>query len=162
EIVLLLGKIGPRSKPAIESLTELLDEKASDGMREAVISTLGKIGHGAGSTIDRLIDLLPSSRPAVAVQTVRSIGMIGHVDDRVRSTLVDVWRSSTHAQTIQIEVAIALCKLGVRVRGLVASLTNAVVADQDADIRKSAAMALAWCSSNETDVVPGLLRTAQS
>src|SRR5262249_53575408 len=83
EIVLLLGKIRPRSNPAIASLVELLHEKNPDGIREAVVATLGKIGRGAGSTVDRLIDLLSSCRPAVAIQTVRSIGCIGHVDDRV-------------------------------------------------------------------------------
>src|SRR5262249_2163114 len=60
EIVLLLGKIGPRSKPAIASLVELLHEKNPDGIREAVVATLGKIGRGAGSTVDRLLDLLSS------------------------------------------------------------------------------------------------------
>jgi HEAT repeat protein len=162
EIVLLLGKIGPRSKPAISKLVELLDDKNPDGTREAVIATLGKIGRGASSTVDRLLDVLSSCRPAVAVQTVRSIGNIGHVDDRVRTTLIDLWRSSNQAQTLEVEVAITLCKLGISVSGLVGALTHAVVANQDASIRKSAATALAWCSSNEIDVVPGLLRAAQS
>src|SRR5262249_44145448 len=162
EIVLLLGKIGPRSKPAIASLVELLHEKNPDGIREAVVATLGKIGRGAGSTVDRLLDLLSSCRPGVAIQSVRSIGNIGHVDDRVRSTLIELWRSSSQAQTVQVEVAVALCKLGISVPGLVGALTSAVVANQDVGIRKSAAVALAWCGSREIDVVPGLLRAAQS
>src|SRR5262249_3159123 len=141
---------------------ELLHEKNPDVIREPVVATLGKIGRGAGLTVDRLIDVLASCRPALAIQTVRSIGNIGHVDDRVHTTLVELWRSSGQAQTLQVEVGIALCKLGISVGGLVAALTSAVVANQDAGIRKSATMALAWCDPSEIDVVPGLLRAAQS
>jgi HEAT repeat protein len=162
EIVLLLGKIGPRSKPALSNLTELLNEKNPEAIRETVVVTLGKIGRAAGSTVDQLIDLLSSCRPAVVVQIVRSIGNIAHVDNRVRMTLVGLWQSPTQAQMIQAEAGITLCKLGIGVPGLVASLTRVVVAHQETGIRQSAAMALAWCGSEEIDVVPGLLRAAQS
>jgi HEAT repeat protein len=162
EIVVILGKIGPRSKSAVAVLSELLSDKNPDVIREAVVVTLGKIGRAASSAVDRLVELSSSSRPALSIQTIRSIGSIGHLDERVRTTLVDLWRSSTQTPAVQVEVAIAVCKLGVRVPGLVASLTAAVVANQDAGIRKSAALALGWCDPNESDVVPGLLRAANA
>src|SRR5690349_16076613 len=137
EIVTVLGNIGPRSEPAIPTLIELLHEKNPDGVREVVAAALGKIGGKNAATVDALIDLLTSCRPALAIHCVRAIGNIGYADERVRTTLADLWRSSTQSQNVQAEVAIALCKLNIPVPGLVRALTGAVVANQDADVRKS-------------------------
>jgi HEAT repeat protein len=56
-----------------------------------------------------------------------------------------------------MHVAVALCKLRIGAERLLEFLTNVLVANGDASLRKSAAAALAWCGKREADVVPALL-----
>src|ERR1700735_646289 len=47
ETITILGKIGPRSNPAVNQLVELLKEELPDAIREAAARALGKIGKHA-------------------------------------------------------------------------------------------------------------------
>src|SRR6266568_3537022 len=44
EVLTILGSLGPRSKPVIPQLIELLKEGVPDAVREAAATALGKIG----------------------------------------------------------------------------------------------------------------------
>src|SRR5207248_2318008 len=95
--------------------------------------------------------------PALSAQAVRALGNIGCADDRVRSALVGLWPAALRLHAGRAEVAIALCKLRLAGGDVLLTITAALVANQDTSLRKAAAEALAWCSKNETDVVPALL-----
>ena len=84
----------------------------------------------------------------------RALGEIGRAGDEVRSALVGAWiLPSDHLKN---QASIALCQLGFDVPGLLANLTNTLVSNRDAALRKMAAEALGWCSKNDAGVVPAL------
>src|SRR6516165_2571878 len=131
EVVTILGNIGPRSEPTIPILIELLDEGNSDGIRQAAVVALGKIG-GEG-------------RPA---------------DQKVRAALINLWQSPGNTREGRVRIGKILCKLRIDVNGLLRFLASILVADQDASERIVAAEALAWCNKNEPEVAPALLCAA--
>jgi HEAT repeat protein len=162
EVATILGNMGPRSKPALPQLIELLHEDVPGSLREAAVTALGKIGKEASVAVDQLVQLVANSRPALSVQAVRALGNIGCADDGVRSVLVNLWLSPLQPQSGKAQVAIALCRLHISAHNLFGTLTRTLVEHQDADLRKAAAEALAWCSKDDTDVVPALLTASLS
>jgi HEAT repeat protein len=162
ELVTILGNMGPRSETAIPQLIELLKEGNPDGLREAAATALGKMGRAARVAVDPLIDLLSHCQATLASQAVRALGDIGCADQRVRSTLVNLWLSPTLSQTCQVQVAIALCKLKNDAGDLLRVLTSTLMANQDPSLRQLAAEGLSWCSKDEVDVVPALLTSARN
>jgi HEAT repeat protein len=159
EIALVLGSMGPRSEAAIPQLRELLQESVPHGIREAAAGALGKIGKKSRSAVDELIVLLSTGRPTLVVEGVRALGHIGCADERVSAALVDLWVSPKSA-SVQLEVASALCKLKIQAAGLLRVLTTTLVTSREVPHRKAAALALAWCSKTDPDVVPALLTAA--
>ena len=162
EVATILGNMGTRSKSALPQLMELLHEGVPDPVREAAVTALGKIGKEARVAVDQLVQLLANARPALSAQAIRALGNIGCADGRVRSVLVNLWLSPLQLQSGKAQVAIALCKLHIAAQNLLGTVTRTLVANQDACLRKAAAEALAWCSKNETDVVPALLTASLS
>src|SRR4029077_17473979 len=55
EISIILGNMGPRSQSAVPQLVEFLNPEVPDSIREAVATTLGKIGRDAKSAVEPLI-----------------------------------------------------------------------------------------------------------
>jgi HEAT repeat protein len=162
EVATILGNMGTRSKSALPQLIELLREGVPDPVRQAAVTALGKIGKEARVAVDQLVQLLANSRPALSSQAIHALGSIGCADDGVRSVLVDLWLSPLQLQSGKAQVALALCKLHIAAQNLLGTVTRTLMADQDACLRKAAAEALAWCSKNETDVVPALLTASLS
>jgi HEAT repeat protein len=160
DAVVVLGRIGARSESAVPLLTELLSQGTPDAIREAAATALGRIGKGAHGAIDELCALLTNHRPALVIHAVRALGDIGSADRRVRAALLELWQPTSPAQKVQIQLALALCKLKIDAQGLVRYLTTTLMSAQDATLRKAAAEALAWCGKNEPDVVPALLAAA--
>jgi HEAT repeat protein len=159
-VVTILGKVGRRSESAIPQLVELLQAGNADGIREAAAIALGKIGTAAGIAVCHLLGVVSDCRTTLAVKAVRAVADIGCADQRVRSTLTNLWTSGALTRETQVHVGFALCKLGLKAEGLVRSLTSTLGANPDPDLRKSAAEALARCSMNEADVVPTLVTAA--
>jgi len=157
EVVAILGNIGPRSEAALPQLVDLLADGVPDGIREATATAMGKIGKEARVGIDQLIQILQSNcRIALADRVARALGDIGCADHRVKTALTSLWLHPVHSQSNQIQVAIALCKLGIEAQGLLKTMTATLVSNRDSSLRKSAAEALAWCSKTDLDVVPAL------
>ncbi|MCI0638782.1 MAG: HEAT repeat domain-containing protein [Gemmataceae bacterium] len=156
EIAAILGNIGQRSKSAVPQLIELLHEGIPDSVRETAAMALGNVGGKARDAVDPLLALC-ESHTSLAVHAVRALGGIGCADQRVRTTLVNLWQSAFPTQNGQVQIAIALCKLRINAQGLLEFLTKNLVSGQDDGLRKSAAQALAWCNKNDPDVVPALL-----
>jgi HEAT repeat protein len=154
--------MGPLSKSAVPQLIDWLAEGVPDLVREAAASALGKIGKAARAAVDRLVQLLADSRPALSAQAARALGGIGCADSRVRSGLVHRWRSPLQLRSDDAQVAIALCKLHIAAPNLLGAVTRTLVVSDEVRLRKAAAEALAWCGKNETDVVPALLTAALS
>ena len=61
---------------------------------------------------------------------------------------------------LNLEVALALCKLGIEAAGLLQILTHTLVTSREMPHRKVAAQALAWCGKTAPDVAPALLTAA--
>ena len=162
EAATILGNMGPLSKSAVPQLIDWLAEGVPDLVREAAATALGKIGKAARAAVDRLVQLLADSRPALAAQAARALGGIGCADSRVRSGLVQRWRSPLQLRSDDAQVAIALCKLHIAAPNLLGAVTRTLVVSEEVRLRKAAAEALAWCGKNETDVVPALLTAALS
>lgn len=134
EVMIILGNLGARSEPAIPQIIELLQEGNPDGIRDAAAAALGTIG--------------------------RALSDRGCANERVRTVLSELWVSPSRSRIGCLQLAMALCKLKIEATGLLRFLTSTLVANQDVAHRKSAAEALAWCESNEPDVVPALLTAA--
>jgi HEAT repeat protein len=162
EVVTILGNMGTRSKSAVPQLIELLHEGVPDPVRQAAVTALGKIGKEARVAVDQLVQLLADSRPSLSAQAIHALGNIGCANDRVRSVLVNLWLSPLQLQSGKAQVAIALCKLHIAAQNLLGTVTTTLVTNQDACLRRAAAEALAWCSKNDTDVVPALLTASLS
>ena len=162
EVATILGNMGTRSKSALPELIELLHEGVPDPVRQAAVIALGKIGKEARVAVDQLVQLLANSRPPLSSQAIHALGNIGCADDRVRSVLVDLWFSPLQLQSGKAQVALALCKLRIAAQNVLGTVTGTLTANQDACLRKAAAEALAWCSKNETNVVPALLAASLS
>ena len=162
DVATILGNLGSRSKSALPELMELLHEGVPTPVRQAAVTALGKIGKEASVAVDQLVQLLANSRPPLSSQAIHALGNIGCADDRVCSVLVNLWLSPLQLQSGKAQVAIALCKLHIAAPNLLGTAIGTLVANQDAGLRKAAAEALAWCSQNETDVVPALFAASVS
>jgi HEAT repeat protein len=160
EIAIVLGNIGPRAKAAVPHLIEWLTDAYPNPVREASAGALGKMGREARGAVAGLIQVLGSGRSALILQAVRALGSIGCADQRVKAALTDCWLQPLPSQQLQVQVGIALCKLGIDAKGLKRSLANALIVNQEASIRKAACEALSWCGENDSDVVPALLLAA--
>jgi HEAT repeat protein len=160
EVATILGKMGPRSEPAIPQLVELLEEGTPDAICEAAATALGKIGKEARVAVDPLIGLLANRRPSIALHAIRALGDIGCADQRVKNALINLWLAPGQTQKSQIELAIALCKLKINAPGLQKYLAATLVSHPDSALRKLAAEALSRCDKDEADVVPALLTSA--
>jgi HEAT repeat protein len=160
DILAVLGKIGPLAAPAIPQLIELLADGNADGIREAAAAALGRMGRDARAALDPLIEILPRCRPTLAVQVIRSIAAIDCEDERTRTALTDLWYSPALPQNTQVQVAIALCQLGLDFGGVVKFLIGTATGNPEAPMRRATVAALACCNRNETDVVPALMRAA--
>jgi hypothetical protein len=159
EVAAILGNMAPRSKPVVPQLIQLLVEGVPDPIRESVAIALGKFGREARGAVEPLLEL--SNGPAsLALQAIRAVGDIGCADHRVRSALVARWSSSPHSQEGRVQLATALCKLGIFAEGLLEYLTNNVIASSHDSLRSSAAVALGLCAKGDRDVVPSLLLTS--
>ncbi|MBM3996246.1 MAG: hypothetical protein FJ303_19150 [Planctomycetes bacterium] len=157
EIVTTLGNIGPRSSPALPQLVDLLVDGVPDGIREATATALGKIGKESRVAIDALIRIVSAHcRIALADRIVRALGDIGCSDQRVRAVLTSLWQFPIHSQSNQVQVAIAMCKLGFSAPGVLKFLTATLVSSRDSTLRKYAIEALSNCNRTEIDVVPAL------
>jgi len=159
EIALILGSMGTRSEAAIPQLRDMLRESVPHGIREAAAAALGRIGKKARPAVDELIQLLSTGRPTLVIEGVRALGSIGCADERVSAALLDFWLAPKSA-TVQMEVALCLCKLKIEAAGLLRVLTTTLVTSREVPLRKAAAHALAWCSKTDADVVPALLMAA--
>ncbi|MFL5342447.1 MAG: HEAT repeat domain-containing protein [Gemmataceae bacterium] len=162
QVVAILDKLGSRAAPVVPQLIELLQAAHPIGTREAAAAALGRIGPEAGRAVDPLIELVSGDRASLVVRAVRALGDIGDGSDRVRAALIGLWQSPSQTPGLNAELAAAMCKLGIDAPGLVRFLTNALAANAEVTVRKLAAEALAWRNSEETDVVPALLRAAVS
>ena len=104
---------------------------------------------------------VPHFREELEALQSRLLEMGGLAEERVRAALVGLWQSPLHSQSGKAQVAIALCKLGLATQDLIGTVAKALVGDQDASNRKSAAEALTWCNKTAIDVVPALASSAQ-
>jgi HEAT repeat protein len=157
DVAAILGNLRGKSRSAVPQLIELLSKGIPDHVRETAAAALGKIGKDARTAAGPLVEVLASARPALSVQAIRALGDIGCADDEVRSALLDLWLSPVQSQGGKAQVAVALCKLHITTPNLLATMTAALVGNQEAALRKAAAEALAWCGKEESDVVPALL-----
>jgi HEAT repeat protein len=162
DIATILGRIGARSKPALPQLLELLENGVTHQVREAAVTALGRIGKPARIALEGLLPLVDHARATLSILVVRAIGNIGCDDQRVRSCLLGLWSSPTYTETGKAQVAIALCKLQIDAKNLLATLTNNLMSHQEMISRKAAAEALAGCSKNALDVVSALLAASTS
>src|ERR1700676_4858339 len=100
DAVIILGKIGAPSEPAIPLLTELLQQGTPDGIREAAATALGKIGKASRGAVDQLVGLLSNHRATLVVQAIRALSEIGCADQRVKTALTGLWQPTSPAQKV--------------------------------------------------------------
>jgi HEAT repeat protein len=190
EITLIVGSIGPRCEAVIPQLRDLLHESVSPAIREAAASALGRMGKKARGAVNDLIGLLSTDRPPLVSEGVRALSNIGCADERVSAALANLWDASgstvpcrgrpipfqlpgnrcwgwrqvplgAMAQAaLQLEVALALCKLRIEAAGVLHVLTQTLVKSREVTLRKTAALALGWCGKTDPDVAPALLSAA--
>jgi HEAT repeat protein len=161
DVAFTLGKIGDRAIESVPSLVELLSEDEPEGIREAAATSLGDLGTTAKGAVPALIATLnPNCRVPLAVRVACALGEIGVSDAKVKAALIDLWRSTMTRPITQIQIAAALCKLGVDAPGLLASLAAGAVQGPNASHRVSACQALGWCSKSDPGVLPALTAAA--
>jgi HEAT repeat protein len=158
----VLGKMGTRATSSVPQLIELLKESEPLALRESAVTALGDIGEPARNAVTPLLAMLtPECRIPLAVRVARALGEIGAGDAKVRTALVDLWRSTAAASLTQIEIGLALCKLRCDPPGLVTGLANVAVAATNVPLRTAAVEALSWCSKTQVGVVPALTAASQ-
>jgi HEAT repeat protein len=156
-IITVLGNIGARAEPTVPQLVPLLDKEVSCNLREAAVTALGKIGRGAKPAVEKLVAVLGPECPlALASRVARALGDIGCAEAKVKHALVNLWLIPFQCPQSRVQVAIAMCKLKIDARGLLATLTTTLVINPNAGLRKAAAEALCWCRKTDVDVVPAL------
>jgi HEAT repeat protein len=107
--------------------------------------------------VDGLIAVLQTDcRATLAARAAVALADIGRTDEKVRTALVNLWNLPLRDDKSRLQLAIALCRLHFDAPGLVPTLTGVLVAAKNAGLRKTAAEALGWRSTNEPDVVPAL------
>lgn len=157
DLLIILGRFGAKADAAVPELIDLLKDGVPDGVREEAASALGKIGKKAQPAIEPLIDLMPRSRPSLAVRIILALSDIGGMDSKVKSAIVGLWQAPDLSQQSQIQVALALCRLHIDLRGLFPFLARTVVSNPDANLRRQAADGLAFANKNDLEVVPALI-----
>jgi HEAT repeat protein len=161
-VITILGHLGARAESSVPLLMAFLDKEVALNLREAAVTALGKIGRGARPAVDKLVAVLnPECPVALAGRVARALGEIGSAEQKVRSALVNLWLLPALCPTSRVQVAIALCKLKVDARGLLATLTATLVTSPNVQLRKSAAEALCFCRKTDVDVVPALTAALQ-
>jgi HEAT repeat protein len=156
----ILGNIGPASAPAVPLLIELLKESNSDAMREEVVTALGMIGAKANLAAPHLFKLLSGCGPTLAIRVILALSNIDGNNQNVGAALVEFWITPDHSLQSRMQVALALCKLGLEAKGLLPFLTHTLTAKQESSIQQLAAEALAWRNKNDVEVIPVLLVAA--
>jgi HEAT repeat protein len=156
DIAAILGSMGTLSPAAVPPLSDLLQDGIPDCVREAAAGALGKLGSEAKSAAPRLVELA-SSPAAIARHAVCALGKIGWADQRVRTTLTNLWGAPAHSHDAAVQLAVALCKLQIHVAGVDAFLIGTLFDGQVEAIRIAAAEGLSWCDKNDGDIVPALL-----
>jgi HEAT repeat protein len=156
----ILGNIGPASAPAVQPLVGLLQESTSDALREEVVIALGKIGAKAKSAAPLLFKMLPGCRALLAVQVILALNGIVGSDPKAGAALIELWLAPDHSSDSRMQVALALCKLGLEAKGLLPFLTHILASKQQSSIQQLAAEGLGWRSQNEVEVIPLLLLSA--
>src|SRR5262249_34788306 len=159
DVATILGNMGARSKAAVPQLIALLREDVPEPVRESAVIALGKFGAEARDAVDGLLEMCKGHGP-LASHALRTLGRIGCADQRVRSSLIDLWQTRNATEELQMQMALVLCRLGFEVQGLLSYLTQHLVANQDKRLRKTIAEALAKRNKKEVDVVPALLTVA--
>src|SRR5262249_53628592 len=125
-----------------------------------IVIALGKIGAKAKSAAPHLFKMLPGCRTTLAVRVILALSDIVGSDANVGAALIELWISPDHSLNTRIQVALALCKLGLEAKGLLPFLTHILAAKQESSIQQLAAEALAWRNKNEVEVIPVLLLAA--
>jgi HEAT repeat protein len=156
----ILGNIGPASAPAVRHLVQLLQESTSDALREEVVNALGKIGARAKSAAPLLFKMLPDCRAMLAVRVILALNGIVGSDPHVGPALIEVWMAPDHSVDNRMQVALALCKLGLEAEGLLPFLTKILASKEQSSIQQLAAEGLGWRSKKEAEVIPLLLLAA--
>jgi HEAT repeat protein len=85
--------------------------------------------------------------------------MVGS-DPKVGATLIELWMAPDHSLDSRMQVALALCKLGLEAKGLLPFLTQILASKQQSSIQHLAAEGLGWRSKKEVEVIPLLLLAA--
>jgi HEAT repeat protein len=153
--------MGARAVDSVPTLIELLSENEPEGIREAAACALGDIGPVAKAAVPHLLAMLnPNCRVPLAVRVTCALGEIGVSDAKVKSVLSELWRSTVTRPLMQIQIAVALCKLKVDAPGMVASLAAGAVTGPNAGHRAAACQSLAWCCKTQIGVIPALTAAA--
>jgi HEAT repeat protein len=156
----ILGNIGAASAPAVPLLIDLLNESNSDPMREEVVTALGSIGPKAKSAAPHLFKMLPGCDATLAVRVILALSCIDGNNANVGAAVIELWTTPDHSVQSRMQVALALCKLGLEAKGLLPFLTQILAGNQNSSIQQLAAEALAWRNKNDVEVIPVLLLAA--
>ncbi len=154
EAALILGKMGPDAKFAVDALIKALgDENAS--VRQAAAIALGEIGPEAKKAKGPLLDAFEGDENTlVRKESALALCKIAPGDDKVISSFAKALKSeSAFVRRISAK---ALGQLGSFAKGAVSSLTGALD-DKDSSVRKAVAYALGSIGADAKDAVPALL-----
>lgn len=159
-LLAVLGNIGPRAKAALPEMIEMLQDKSSDGTREAAAVAIGRLGAAASGAAEALVESLTEARSAFGGKILRALAESGASDKRTKAALLALWDAPELSEFGRFQVAYALCKLQIETTRLYRFLSDALVGHKETQQRKAAAEALGWCEPTAPDVVPALLVAA--
>lgn len=78
EAMFVVAAIGPSAKPAVPTLLTILKEQQLEpSLREHVIYTLGRIGHGAADAVPQLVEIFPTASRDLKEAIMETLGKIG-------------------------------------------------------------------------------------
>jgi HEAT repeat protein len=162
-----LGRLGPRAQPAVAELVDLLKRSRpkekeldrSEGLRIALIHTLGAIGPGAKEAAGPLGELIKDAEEEVTVRrsAVAAVGKLGPEAAGAVPALLDVLQDADLSPSLARTVAEALGGLG---KDGVLALAEAAAVGNGRLTRRYAIQALMRLGERAEPAVPALTEAA--
>jgi HEAT repeat protein len=160
----LLGRLGPRAKPAVPRMINILrDPTVDDDARWAMAINLADIGECEEQAVPILLELLEAKSWQLRNGAVLALGKLGHKDNKVVPALVKALKDP-HV-TLQGNAAISLGRLGKEPDICVPAMVNALRSlkgyQGNNDPRLGILLGLGRFSAMAADAVPLICETAE-
>lgn len=160
ELAVAVGRYGAYAKQAVGPLAPFLKD-ADPLVRAAAADALGRIGPAAGTAVADVLPLLKDADAAVRHAAVFALGRIDPDEKAAPAAALLAVLKADPDPAMRREAVVSLGFLGERSSDIVLAVA-ATLADQNADLRATAALTLGRFGSTARAAEPLLMKAIQS